>query len=309
MTSHTVQLRLTKLPSGLASYPRVLLTRRPDLLSLVDPPEFEVRLDGVVIEPRNVTRYADVCAFDASDVRNGYVPITYPHVLAMPLHLQIMGLKAFPLRPMGLIHLGNTIAQPRALETGMTVNLIVAARNYRKTDAGLAFDMITDVVRAGQTIWRETCVFLSRWPDSVPRTGGRPPRPPKAPKDSQVLTEIEVDLNHAWSYARVSGDFNPIHLHHRAARFFGLRGAISHGMWSLARSLAERPVDTAPSDARLETQFLSPVQLPARVNIKQWLEDGQQKRAMCDVRTGRVHMYAYWTTAAPSAQVEVLNGP
>ena len=182
---------------------------------------------------------------------------------------------------MGLIHVSNTIAQPRALEAGMTVNVVVAARNYRKTDAGLAFDMDTEILRAGQTVWRETCVFMSRWPDSVQRTGGRPPRPPKAPKDSQVLTELAVDLNRAWSYARVSSDFNPIHLNDRAARFFGLRGAISHGMWSLARSLAERPIDVPPLDARLETQFLTPVQLPARVNIKQWVEDGQSRSAPC----------------------------
>jgi acyl dehydratase len=165
--------------------------------------------------------------------------------------------------------------------------------------------MVTDILRAGQTVWQETCVFMSRWPDSVQRTGGRPPRPPKAPKDSQVLTELAVDLNRAWSYARVSGDFNPIHLNDRAARFFGLRGAISHGMWSLARSLAERPIDVPPPDARLETRFLTPVQLPAKVNIKQWVEDGQSKRAMCDVRTGRVHMYAYWTTAPAEASAGV----
>jgi hypothetical protein len=45
------------------------------------------------------------------------------------------------------------------------------------------------------------------------------------------------------------------------------------------------------------------VQLPARVNIKQWVEEGQQKRAMCDVRTGRVHMYAYWTNGPVAASV------
>lgn len=298
MTTRTIHLKLSKRPSVLATYPRVLLTRRPDILSLRDPPELEVRLDQVLIDPQAVARYASVCAFDASDVRNGYVPITYPHVLAMPLHLRIMGLASFPLRPMGLIHVSNTIAQPRALEAGMTVNVVVAARNYRRTDAGLTVDMVTDILRAGQTVWRETCVFMSRWPDSVQRTGGRPPRPPKAPKDSQVLTELAVDLNRAWSYARVSSDFNPIHLNDRAARFFGLRGAIAHGMWTLARSLAERPVDVPLPDARLETQFLTPVQLPARVNIKQWVEQGQSKRAMCDVRTGRVHMYTYWTTAA-----------
>jgi acyl dehydratase len=225
----------------------------------------------------------------------------------MPLHLRIMALSSFPLRPMGLIHVANTIAQPRALEAGMTVNVVVAARNYQRTDAGLTFDMVTDILRAGQTVWREKCVFMSRWPDSVQRTGGRPPRPPKAPKDSQVLTELAVDLNRAWSYARVSGDFNPIHLNDRAARFFGLRGAISHGMWSLARSMAASPVDPPPAAGRLETQFLSPVQLPSRVCVKQWDEQGESRRALCDVRTGRLHMYAYWTTR-PDAALEPATG-
>ena len=305
MTKRTIHLKLSKQPSVLGSYPRVLLTRRPDILSLQEPPEFEMRLDKVLIDPLAVAKYASVCAFDASDVRNGYVPITFPHVLAMPLHLRIMGHSSFPLRPMGLIHVSNTIAQPRALEAGMTLNLVVAVRNYCRTDAGLTFDMVTDILRAGQTVWRETCVFMSRWPESAQRTGSRPPRPPKAPKDAQVLTELAVDQSRVRKYARVAGDFNPIHLSDRAARFFGLRGAISHGMWTLARSLAERPVDVPPPDARLETQFLTPVQLPARVNIKQWVEQGQSKRAMCDVRTGRIHMIAYWTSvpAVPGANV------
>ncbi len=305
MANRTVHLKLSQLPSVLASYPRVLLTRRPDILTLQEPSEFEVRLDNVLIDPQVVAKYASVCAFDASDVRNGYVPITFPHVLAMPLHLRIMGHSSFPLRPMGLIHVSNTIAQPRALEAGMTLNLVVAARNYCRTDAGLTFDMVTDIMRAGQTVWRETCVFLSRWPESAQRTGGRPPRPPKAPKDAQVLTELAVDQSRVRKYARVAGDYNPIHLSDRAARFFGLRGAISHGMWTLARSLAERPVDVPPPDARLETQFLTPVQLPARVNIKQWVEAGESRRAMCDVRTGRVHMYTYWTTAPAVASAGV----
>ena len=149
MTTRTVHLRLSKQPSVLGSYPSVLLTRRPDILSLQDPPEFEVRLDNVLIDPQAVARYASVCAFDASDVRNGYVPITFPHVLAMPLHLRIMGHSSFPLRPMGLIHVANTIAQPRALEAGMILNVVVAARNYCRTDAGLTFDMVTDILRAG----------------------------------------------------------------------------------------------------------------------------------------------------------------
>ena len=47
------------------------------------------------------------------------------------------------------------------------------------------------------------------------------------------------------------------------------------------------------------------MQLPARVNIKQWVEQGQAKRAMCDVRTGRMHMYAYWTAVPTVASANL----
>jgi hypothetical protein len=31
--------------------------------------------------------------------------------------------------------------------------------------------------------------------------------------------------------------------------------------------------------------------------VKEWREQGDVKRALCDVRTGRVHIYAWWPEA------------
>jgi acyl dehydratase len=279
---------LRSLPSGWASYPRVLLTRRPPITEVRDPPEFSATVTGVGLSEHSVTRYASVCGFGSG------VPATYPHVLAMPLHLEIFALPDFPLRPMGLIHLSNVIECLAPLRNGMQLDVTVSARNYQRTDAGLAFDMATEMTSEGRPVWRETCVFMSRWPEPLERTGGRPPRPPRAPKDSAMLAELDVTRGIARAYARAARDLNPIHLSDRAARFFGLRGAIGHGMWSLARSLAQQPTPEIPLGARIETQFLTPVQLPARVAIREWTADGQRRRALCDVRTGRVHMYAYW---------------
>jgi acyl dehydratase len=292
--ANSVHLSVRKLPTGWGSYPRVLFTGRPPVTEIGEPPEFHARVAGVSLSAASVQRYAAVCGFGDG------VPATYPHVLAMPLHLQIFACRAFPLRPMGLIHVSNVIEKLAELRPGMRLDVAVAARNYQRTDAGLEFDMATEIVSDGRPVWRETCVFLSRWPESADRPASRPPRPPKAPKDSTVLAEIGVTRRIAWDYARVSRDFNPIHLSNRAAKYFGLRGCISHGMWSLARSLAQEPVPSIPAGARIDTQFLTPVQLPARVAIKEWTAEGQRRRALCDVRTGRVHMYAYWP-AQPAA--------
>ena len=295
MTGH-LQLELARLPSIWASYPRVVLVRRPPITEVTAPPEIAAFVPGVMLDAGAVERYAQMCGFGAS----ARLPVTFPHVLAMPLHLKIFGNGAFPLRPMGLIHLSNVIESLGELTAGSRVDIMVAARNYQRTDAGLAFDMATEISSGGRPLWRETCVFLSRWPDDMLRQGGRPPRPPKAPKDSSVLAELEVSLRTAWAYARVAADYNPIHLSDRAARFLGLRGSIGHGMWSLARSLAQAPVPMIPQGVRIETQFLTPVQLPARVAIKEWRAEGQVKRALCDVRTGRVHMVAWWDDVIPA---------
>jgi len=286
----TLHLNLTKRPSVWATYPRVLLTKRPPLTGIETPQEISLTVRGVRIDAGAVARYASMCGFDLA----AGLPVTFPHVLAMPLHLKIFAQSAFALRPMGLIHLSNVIENPGTLEAGQPLEITASACNYQRTDAGLAFDLTTDISAGGAVQWRETCVFLARWPEPVGRTGVRPPRPPKAPKDATVLAELQVTLDTAWAYARVSSDFNPIHLNDRAARFFGLKGAIGHGMWSLAHSLAQAPPPTIPRGSRIDTQFLTPVQLPARVAIKEWTADGQKKRALCDVRTGRVHMYAWW---------------
>jgi acyl dehydratase len=197
---------------------------------------------------------------------------------------------------MGLIHLTNRIEQGGELKPGTQVGLRVTAHNYRRLDAGLAFDMTTDMTANGASLWRETCCFMSRW--TKPATsGGRPPRPPRAPKDATVLTERAVSLRTAWDYARVSADFNPIHLNDRIARRLGLRGAIVHGMWSLSYTLAQPPAPVLGASGALETEFLTPVQLPGKVTVKQWTGEGRTHRALCDVRTGRVHMYAHWQPA------------
>lgn len=285
-----VHIRLARPPAVWASYPGVLLRRWPPVTRVGEPPEFLATLTGQRIDGAAAARYATMCGFEPG----AGIPVTYPHVLAMPLHLRIFAHPAFPLRPMGLIHLSNVIEAPASLEAGTPVDMEVTARNYRRTDAGLCFDMATEIRSGGTPLWRETCVFLARWPEPAERTGGRPPRPPRAPKDSEVLGELPVSLGTAWGYARVSADYNPIHLSNRAARYFGLRGSIAHGMWSLARCLAQRPLAEVPAGARIDTQFLSPVQLPARVAVKAWTDGALKKRALCDVRTGRVHMIAEW---------------
>lgn len=66
-------------------------------------------------------------------------------------------------------------------------------------------------------------------------------------------------------YARLSGDWNPIHLGHWPARLFGLPSALVHGAYllSLLERVAAQPL------AQLEVQFLKPVryQQPMQLGV------------------------------------------
>jgi acyl dehydratase len=283
------RVALRGLPSVWASYPFVVLRRRQPAEQAGDLPDLAASTTGVRIDRARLCRYARVCGFGTPEA----ALLTYPHVLAMPLHLRIFAMPQFRLRPIGLIHLGNEIEllAPASAMDGAPLDLDVVARNFRRDDLGMRFDVATEIRVAGRPAWRETCEFLSRYSKPV-ESAGRPPRPPKAPKDARVLGEYALELRTAWDYARVSADFNPIHLSDRMARRLGLRGAIVHGLWSLARSVASEPACRPVPGLRLDTQFLSPVQLPARVMLKEWTEPGVTRRALCDTRTGRVHMYA-----------------
>lgn len=64
-----------------------------------------------------------------------------------------------------------------------------------------------------------------------------------------------LDLQQGRQYARLSGDWNPIHLGHWPARLFGLPTAIIHGAYLV--SLLERT--SAQPLAQLDVQFLKPV--------------------------------------------------
>ncbi len=65
----------------------------------------------------------------------------------------------------------------------------------------------------------------------------------------------------------MSGDRNPIHLHPLTARLFGFPRHIAHGMWTVARCLAQAEAGTgttAPGRVRsVRADFKAPVLLPA----------------------------------------------
>jgi hypothetical protein len=221
-------------------------------------------------------RYLEVCGYPSDTV---VLPATYPHVLAWPPMFRLLRSRAFPLPLIGLVHIGNVIHQVRPLSTQDKLDFVVRWENLRDHERGRAVDVVTEATVDGRSVWRETSSYLRR-SRQLGRSRDRGSAHVDLPEADQVWS---VSPATAATYARVSGDRNPIHTSTIIARLFGFPGRIAHGMWSLARCLAALDL---PDRSTVDVSFKLPVVLPAQVAFSARPEGFELR----DARTGRPHV-------------------
>ncbi len=223
-----------------------------------------VRVQRVRLDPRDIVPYAALCGFE-----DGVVPITFPHMLAFPLHIRVMTREEFPYRIIGAIHLENSIRQHATLLAGDVLDIEAQPTRLLRHSQGQLIEVETTATRDGQPVWDSRSLYLFR----AARSGlvGEPYVPP-------TLTDGSgLDERGRWAlprsigrrYARVSGDWNPIHLSRATARLFGLQKSIAHGMWMKARAVAAvtAPLRASHRVASVTVAFRTPAFLPGAARL------------------------------------------
>jgi acyl dehydratase len=245
-----------------------------DGLAFASPP--------VTIAREHVAAYARVCGFPVKDT----APLTYPHILGFPMHLQAMADPGFPFPAIGGVHLTNTITTHRTIAVGETVEVTVRPENLQPHAKGRTVDFVTEVSAAGEVAWEGRSTYLRRGPADDQGSSDAPA--------GQVFDEVPAsgitwrlpgDLGRR--YAAVSGDRNPIHLYGITAKAFGFKRQIAHGMWSAARCVAALE-NRLPDAVTVEVAFRKPVLLPGEVAFGTKLTDTGFVFALSDARTGAV---------------------
>lgn len=287
MRSPTV-ISFAGLPSMTPALARVLLGKKPYSAPAgadIEPLLLEVR--RVKLSAAHLRRYRDVCALH----KGAPLPPAYLHVVAMPMHMQLFIAKQFPVKVLGLIHLRNTIRVLREIDLKAPLRLRITFDTMRLTDFGQEYDFTTRFDHDGEVVWEEVSTMFARGA-AAPREGGkRPSIERSAHPDAGVATEtLEVAENTGWRYARVSGDFNPIHLTARTAKMFGFKQAVAHGMWSLGRCLAAAAPQLPNGPMQIDTQFKLPVYIPSQALARTWHAANDVYISMCTPRGDRLHL-------------------
>lgn len=249
-------ITLDREPGLPASYAQAAMRRK---ISGTTLPETGLRC-WVDVDPQRLADYRKVCGFADS----GLLPPTYPHILAFALQMQLLTAKDFPFPLLGLIHLSNRIRIFRPMGGLHRARVSVQVRNLQPHAKGATFDLVTTLDDQLGPLWEAESQMLCRGV----KLDGEPIEDVLA--STLSLTEVsrwKAPADIGRQYAKVSGDYNPIHLSAASAKLFGFPTAIAHGLWNKARTLAALAEHLPSANVEIAVQFRKPVRLPGEVTL------------------------------------------
>jgi acyl dehydratase len=239
---------------------------------------------GVTVDRAHLAAYDQVCRLPLNDA----LPATYPHMLTFPLQMALMSDRSFPLALPGLVHVRNRIELLRPIGADALLDLEVWAENFASHRSGAAVDLCATVSAGGQDVWRSRSTYLSRGataPEGAPEADIE-----VAVGDlERVAATWRIPDDAGRRYAKVSGDVNPIHLSGLAAKAFGFKRAIAHGMWVKARVLGALS-GRLPDALDLDVSFRKPLFLPSTVTLSTAQADGGWDVAVRNATSGTEHV-------------------
>ncbi|MFZ5757156.1 MAG: MaoC family dehydratase [Pseudomonadota bacterium] len=244
----------------LTLYRRALLRRKTSGEKTL--PRLSLLMRGRRADPHQLELYNQACGF----LTGREMPAVYPHILAFPLHMELMTSEGFPFPLLGLVHISNTITRHRPLTINEALDIHCRFGELEPHDKGTAFSVITEASVQGRTVWESSSTMLYRHP--VP--GGD--RKEAATEDdlkgaASELWKVSSDMGRR--YAAASGDRNPIHLWPITAKAFGFKRHIVHGMWTKAHAVARLAPQIGARPFTVAVGFKLPVFLPAEVSFIQ----------------------------------------
>jgi len=138
----------------------------------------------------------------------------------------------------------------------------VFVHNLQKHPKGATFEVVTQVDDMLGPLWEAESTLLCK---GVELPGEAPETLPPGPVVLNELTRWYAPADIGRRYAKVSGDYNPIHLSAASAKLFGLPSAIAHGLWIKTRAVAALNSHLPAANVEIFVAFKKPVRLPSEV--------------------------------------------
>ncbi|WP_100643307.1 MaoC/PaaZ C-terminal domain-containing protein [Alteromonas facilis] len=192
-----------------------------------------------------------------------------------PCFLQVLGLelqlgclldKSFPFPVMGLVHIANQVQIVSPLHPA-DYSLRAEISALKRHEKGAVVSVNITASSEGKEVYSATSDYLYRMASSRP-TSNRDDRPSVMGLGTKLL-DISLAKNAGRRYAKLSRDYNPIHLWSITAKVLGFKQPIAHGMHTLSLCMSALSKNAGPQHSlnRIENRFIAPAPLPCQVSL------------------------------------------
>jgi hypothetical protein len=279
-----------KLPNSAGLFAKVALStlKKSPYKTL---PQAEYTVPALKIDRKHLSAYNAICGYPDSDI----LPPLYLGILSMSLQLSLMVNEAFPFPILGIVHIRNTVEQFKPINASDTIALSTRFGEITPHEKGKLFTFISTAKVKGEVVWESVASYLARGKSEVKADKDKPKDTRLAQRAGDINVDFDLPENLGRRYARVSGDYNFIHIHPITAKAFGFKRAIAHGMWTKARSVAA--LGELPPAYFLDVQFKLPVFLPGKVHLHAQTV-GRSKTTsfeLTDAKDARPHLFGTLT--------------
>jgi hypothetical protein len=249
---------LPSVPKVAGVIPRAFLTllKKPGTTL----PDLGFRIHGVGIDAGSYNSFCRLFGFSED-----LVPLTYWHIRFFGLRAFLASRTEAPFPLPGMVHLSDRIRQYRPIHPEESFTVDCRFGRLLAHEKGTAFETLTRLFSGENLVWEENTVnlYLGKNIPCQEETGSFPI---ELSQNCHTVT-AEMHSGMGREYAKVSGDYNPIHLNTMGARVFGFKRHLLHGWYSVNRCLQPYEKELKGT-AELVASFKKPLFLPSKINLK-----------------------------------------
>lgn len=252
---------MTTQPLALPALPGMLARAVPTVVRKGQVDDSLTSIRGVFVtqcEPEHIHAFKTEFEGLVSDY-----PLTFFYLLAQRAHLAMMLDKQFPWPILGMVHVANRMEWLGQYQPHIPLQLHVEIQIPERAATRKRVRPLYIV----EFMQQDHCILRC---ESTYQVGGGSKTPVNRRMQNQSLDLNQWQQLDIWSldnasgrrYARLSGDYNPIHLHPWLSRWFGFNQPIIHGMYSVARAQADIERHFKKPMISMDVVFKRPLALP-----------------------------------------------
>ena len=260
----TVQINYDKAPGIWGSYFKVLTVKRKGLKAGDSIPNLKGILPQYKIDEDHLKSYNEACELENSEI----MPVLYPHVIASPIYMNLLTNKIFPFGLVGSLHLRNHIIHHRPVTTDEVFDIEVEVIEQRVVKQGMEFDFTISIIIDGERVWESISAWLTRGKfgkeyETTPNADIL-----KTETEAQHFIDLYIPNKIGKKFAKITLDYNPIHISKTLAPLFGMKRDVAHAMWATGQTLGKLNSISYDKPIRIDLAFKGPLFIDSNSHVR-----------------------------------------